>query len=525
MKILFVWPNKESFNYKHIGLPLLSAIASNLGWERRLFDTSEIDFGSESYLSSAVEARLLKPVNSEKYGITKKKIDLNSRFTSVLNEYNPDLLAVTVLSTEALIAAEISKIAKAEKPGLPIIWGGKHPTLNPEKVLGSSYVDFVCVGEGLEAFPEFLFAFLKGKNLYNIANIWANKDGRITKNKVRPLKKNLDDLPYLDWDIFEKRFFYKPFDGKVYIGGDHMLNWGCPYHCTYCINNFYHNIYNENYFMRRYSNRRIIEELKYLKNKYGIELFKFHDEDFLLRPLEGLKELARLYRQEINIPFAIETNPKSITTEKVKILKEMNCVSVGAAIETGDPVLRKNLLKRVDSEEDVVRAFGLLNEAGIRNSSFNMLGIPFETRETYERTIQLNRKANVHIPYLTYFYPLEGTELRRIAIDEGLFNPENEENDHVDLYKPSLHFDNLSEQELIQMRNVFILYVKLPQYYKTYIKRSERNDGVGIRLRKRLFEIFDKTVYSNNNWFIEDGFKDKYIEELKEILNNYKTNR
>ncbi len=103
----------------------------------------------------------------------------------------------------------------------------------------------------------------------------------------------MDDLPFIDWDVFDKRHFYKPFDGKVYIGGDYMLNWGCLNRCSYCINYFYHQLYQEQgYNIRRYSIIRIINELEYLKEKYKIEFFKFHDEDFLARPLSNLKELA-----------------------------------------------------------------------------------------------------------------------------------------------------------------------------------------------------------------------------------------
>ena len=305
MKLLFVWPNKDSFGFKPIGLSLLAAISRDLGWEVKLFDTTEIDFGFVDVTQSGETTKFCKPVDLLRYGLQKKKQDLGAGFTKVLEEFKPDCLAFSVLSDEVFIAAEISAIAKRASPWLPVIWGGKYPTLNPEKTLTAFDCDFVCVGEGLEAFRDFLAAFSTGKDLCNIPNIWAKKKDVIKQNKIRSLKKELDDLPFVDWEIFDKRQFYKPFEGKVYISGDHMLNWGCPYHCTYCINHFYHNIYDNKYFMRRYGNRRIIDELKYLKNKFCLEFIKFHDEDFLLRPEEGLRELSDMYSQEVNIPFFI----------------------------------------------------------------------------------------------------------------------------------------------------------------------------------------------------------------------------
>jgi len=519
MRVLFVWPNKDSFGFKPLGIAILSAIARNLKWEVKLFDTTEIDFGYVDNTESGQSAKIFKPIDLSQYNLLKKKIDLKTEFMKVLEEFKPDCLAFSVLSDEFIIAAEIAHIAKEINPDIPIIWGGKYPTLNPEKTLKESDIDFVCIGEGIDAFGDFLRALsYKSNALYSIQNIWAKRDGSIIKNNIRPLRKNLDELPYVDWAIFDKRQFYKSFDGKVYLSGDHMLNWGCPYHCTYCINHFYHQIYNNKYIMRRYSIRRIIDELRYLKERYRLEFIKFHDEDFLMRPTTSLQELSSAYKQEIDIPFVIETNPRSVTEEKVALLKDMNCVSASLAIETGDTILRKNLLNRVDTEEDIIRAFSLLKKAGIRTSSFNMLGIPFESRQTYKRTVTLNRKAEVQYPNIGFFYPFEGTVLRDISIKEGFFDSESKETIVYRHDRPNLKFNNLSESELIQMRNVFVLYVKLPSFYEIFIRRSECLDGLGTELRKKLLEIYDNTVFNNNGWYRDNGFKNRYVRELSEIL-------
>lgn len=517
MKVLFVWPNKDAFGFKPIGISLLSGIARQLGWDVRLFDTTEIDFGFVNVNLSGESAKIFKPIDFSRYGLQKCTFDLESKFSRFLKEYNPDCLAFSVLSDEHVIAARISEIAKKISPDIPIIWGGKYPTLNPEKTMKIYAVDFVCIGEGLDAFSTFLQALENNNNIHNIPNIWAKKKKDLVKNAIRPLRNNLDNLPYVDWEIFDKRQFFKPFDGNIFIGGDHMLNWGCPHHCTYCINHFYHEMYNNKYFMRRYGIKRIITELKSLKIQYNLEFFRFHDEDFLMRPLKNLQKLSAAYKKEVNLPFTIETNPKSVTSEKVKLLKEMNCASASLGIETGDKNLRK-MLKRKDTEEDIIRAFSLLKDAGIRTSAFYMLGIPFETRNTYTKTIELSKKANVQYPCPGFFYPFEGTKLREIAIKEGYFYPENNKKMIFERDKPALHFNDFSETELIEMRKVFVLYAKLPEQYKPYIRRSEKLDDVGKKIRRKLIEIYDKTVWKNNGFFIDDGQTEKNIEELNKLL-------
>ena len=520
MKILFVWPNLDQFGYKPLGISILSSIAKKLGHQCELFQTSEIDFGFADNTQVGEEYKIFKPVDFSPYNVNKKRIDLEEHFTEIYNKFKPDCLAFSILSYERIVAGELVEFARKLNKDVPIIWGGKFPTLNPEKTLKTYDIDYLCIGEGLEAFPELLTAIDEGRESNNLYNIWVRNNDKIIKNVVRPLKENLDNLPYFDWDIFDKRNFYKPFDGKIYVGGDHMLNWGCPNKCSYCINDSYHKLYKDTGFkIRRYSVKRIIKELQYLINKFKIEFFTFHDENFLVRPTENLRELSKEYKEKVNVPFVIMTNANSVNKKKVEFLKEMNCASVSIGIETGNTELRKNILNRIESKKNIVNAFKIFKEIGIRTSSFNMMALPYETRKTYMDTVRLNREAQVQYPNNVFLFPFEGTKIREIAIKGGFFDPEG--SDKEALYsqiKPALHFDNLTEGELIEMRKVFVFYVKLPEIYELFIKRSEKLDDIGKKLRRILNQIYEETVWKNDGWFKDDGNQQLYLTELNKIL-------
>lgn len=117
-----------------------------------------------------------------------------------------------------------------------------------------------------------------------------------------------------------------------------MIYWGCPNQCTYCINGSYRKLYGKNAgkFIRRYSIKRIIDELKYLSRKFNIQFYKFHDEDFAIKPIEFLRELADVYATEVGVKFTCMVNAANVTPEKVSLMKKMNCVSVTLGIETGN---------------------------------------------------------------------------------------------------------------------------------------------------------------------------------------------
>ncbi len=518
MKLLFIWPNKDSFGFKPISLSLLSAILKKKGHAVQAFDTTFIDFGFEGISETRSKIRIFKPVDFSGYDIRKKKVDFKKALTEKLNDFKPDLVGVSALSDEVPIGLMASKYVKEWKSDVPVIWGNKAATMDPQVFLEDEHIDYVCRGEGIEFIIDFVDRIEKGADLFALKNLAFRKsDGRAQTNPLRPFFQELDSLPYYDWSIFDSRQFLKPFDGKVTIGGDHMIQWGCPNLCSYCINHAYMELYKGvgGKYIRRYSIDRIIDELKYLVKKWELNFFKYHDEDFCLKPLSYFEALAESYREHVNVPFTCMANAKSVTGEKVSLLKKMNCVSVSIGIETGNETLRKQVLRRRETKEEIIRAIRLLNEAGIRTSAFNMLGIPGETRDTIMETIQLNRESEVRYPNTVFFYPLVGTDLWKKAIDEYNFGSEKQA--VFDDKEPSLRFENITKDELIALRERFNLYVKMPEKFHKYIQRSEKNDDIGKRLTEQLFIIYEEIVFQNDGVWKSKEEDDVILEQLEKI--------
>ena len=115
---------------------------------------------------------------------------------------------------------------------------------------------------------------------------------------------------------------------------------------------------------------------------------------------------------------------------------------------------------------------------------------------------------------------MEGTELRKIAIDNG-FYADNEKATFDDK-RPSLKLPNISEEELIILRERFALYVKMPTSYYKYIKRSEVSDETGKKLIKELNSIYDKCVFQNNGMWNDSGNSAEHFNRLKKIYTDQK---
>src|SRR3989339_883566 len=73
-----------------------------------------------------------------------------------------DLIGINAFASTSERAKKIIKFLKSKIP-IPIIYGGVHPTLFPEKCI--EFADMVCVGEGEEAIIELVNALEKGKSI------------------------------------------------------------------------------------------------------------------------------------------------------------------------------------------------------------------------------------------------------------------------------------------------------------------------------------------------------------------------
>ena len=99
-------------------------------------------------------------------------------------------------------SVEIAQKLKARNPDLMIIVGGVHATTVPHVVMEFECFDYLCMGEGDVAFLELLDALDKNADTTAIGNIHARlPSGEVAKNAVRPLLKDLDDLPFFDKSI------------------------------------------------------------------------------------------------------------------------------------------------------------------------------------------------------------------------------------------------------------------------------------------------------------------------------------
>ncbi|MFO8009234.1 MAG: radical SAM protein [Dehalococcoidia bacterium] len=391
--------------------------------------------------------------------------------TGAALDNEPDVIAFSLNSYEANWMNKVGKELRQRFNGT-IICGGPHPTSFPEQTIQEEYLDAICVGEGEEALPEFLAALENDENTTGVANFLVKKDGQIFINDVRPLIEDLDLLPFWDRDIYEKYPAFRVSHGGALYHYSIMASRGCLYDCSFCLNSTYKKLYRDKgTFFRRRSVYSVIEELKELKGR-NVKQVDFLDETFTLPPRSWLDDFLRRYRDEIAIPFKMQTTANLLNDDLMAKLKEANCHTISMGIESGNEHYRKHVLRKHVSDSEILTAAALARKYGINFQCFNMAGCPGETLEMVFQTYDLNRKIKPDLVRCTFFHPIPGTELYNHSVSCGLID----EPSYIDslghkwpFFNPTIKMDNMRRISNLQKLMGPCITLRFPRWLTIFL--------------------------------------------------------
>ena len=532
--------NRLVSGVQSIGLSSIAAILRKNGHQFTLFDIAVYTPVLVKNINKQKDVlQFDAPLNFKKISNpdrmpSKRPLDLMlDDLNREIEKTSPNVIGFSFFSDDWPFALFLIKKVKSRFPDIPVICGGVHATVAPDTIIKHPEVLGVCYAEGEFAVLKLLDGLDHGQIDFNIRNMWFNKDGKIIKNDFDSKISFDDSWPFLDWSDCSDVHFIYPFEGKLYRRGSYFLSRGCPFSCNYCINNFFTGVSKTN--IRSKKVDFAIKELKFLKNKHDLEFIRFWDETFLAMPINYLRDLATKYKEEIRLPFTIETTGNTISEAKAKLLKEMGCLSVSIGVETSYDNLRRGLLGKPVSNSQFDNAFEILKKYGIRSVANFMNMLPEQPEDDLYKSLLACQKWGVDTTSPRNFYPYIGTPLRDYIEEKKMLNTEllkklENENRIQSLENLSevlmtfedtvLLFPEKRKKESTLIMNNFVLLAEIPQWMHSEViellKKEREDDKKAITVLQTLRSMVYKKRFTG-----EMGeFKTDSKENIVSVSNN-----
>ncbi len=330
---------------------------------------------------------------------------------------------------------------------VPIVWGGVHATIRPDECM--EHADIVCVGDGEQAMVELADLLEQGRPYHGVANLHVREGGRVIQNPLRPLELDIDRFPLPDYSLEDHyvligdaivpmtpaRMEEMLRRGTVaemlgLTGYQTMTSRGCPFACTYCVNDMLNRLYGGKGKLRWRSVDNLMEELRWVKRHMPyIGYIWFSDDEFFARKNEELARFAVEYKQEIGLPFSCLISPMSVTRDKMAMMIDAGLIYVQMGVESGSARMQRVFNRQMMTNDRMMQAIRIVNsfKDRLKPPSYDfLLDVPGERDDDIVASLRFI--ADIPKPYRLQPFeliPYPGTKLYEVAKQDGRLHDEH----------------------------------------------------------------------------------------------------
>ncbi len=408
-----------------------------------------------------------------------------------LKRDQPDIIALSGMVTTYYFLEPLCAEIKKAFPDIPILAGGSVGSSIISIIEKHTGIDYVIEGEGEDAVVEFLEALESGKADYsNISGLYFRRDGKFCYTRPRNYEGTsigaLDKIPYPSYEDINMEFYIlnitKIFgsilpDLPEYKDRKFRLfplvpTRGCPYSCSFCYRLIKQH--------RTHSVDYLIDQIKFLKEKYKINGFPLFDE-LIMADTKWLKSFCdRVVEEKLNVIFfSGGCKPNLVNKDLLIAMKRANFVKLGYGVESGSQRILDMMHKKTTVEQNF-RAIMDTYDVGIFSQSNFVFGHPGENIDTIRETARFiartNRTKESYQIFFLAVYP--GTDVYNYALSKGIIKDEREH-----LLKVTGQSDYLVNLSEFKTRNdlIFNVWMHLNLY-----------DGITLLKKGRVLTAFNR---------------------------------
>ncbi|MBI4469109.1 MAG: hopanoid biosynthesis associated radical SAM protein HpnJ [Acidobacteria bacterium] len=390
-----------------------------------------------------------------------------------------DFVAIFTSTAGFQSDVQLAEAMKAQAPSTRIGFVGPPVSVEPEKSLRASRaIDFVVRKE----FDYQIKDYAEGKCLSEIPGVSYWKDGEVVHNPELPLQTQLSKFPWvtpiykrdLDFRRYNVPFLLNPFI-SFYTAR------GCPALCTFCLwpQTF------DGHPWRTRDAADVADEVRYTLETFpGLREIFFDDDTFTIRK-DRVLELCEKFKP-LKFTWSC-TSRVHVDLETLKAMKAAGCRLFIVGFESGDAQVLKNIKKGATVEQ--ARTFVKnCKKAGIVIHGDFIIGLPGETPESIERTVQFAEELDCETIQVSIAHAYPGTEFFDYLKRNDYFTNDSmtDEQGHQ---LPNFEYPGLSRGELVQaVEHFYDRYYFRPRVVFRIVRKAFFNGAERRRLYREARE-------------------------------------
>lgn len=350
----------------------------------------------------------------------------NTEIDNCMIEFRPDIVGLSMNYDNAYNSLEkISRMIKKFDNKIIVVLGGSAASFSYEEIINEQkYIDSICYGEGEIPFLKLIDSENKSEFLQNNISWVTKKSVSENRKPNKTFVSNLDDVIDIDYELlgdninrYKMMEAFSPFIDNNKNKKQFFLvtSRGCPYRCIFCSTSS--GLYDNK--IRYASVDRIINHIRYLVDKYNMNVLTIYDDQLLMNKERAKEIFRRLSEFNLRIECPNGLSVAFIDDELSYLMRKAGMDTVVLAIEHGsEKMLRKVIhkplnLKMIKPTVDILRKHDFFIDA------FFVIGIPGETEEDRELTMKFIRDMEFDWCSFNLATPLRGSQLYNICIKNG----------------------------------------------------------------------------------------------------------
>jgi len=333
----------------------------------------------------------------------------NADIKRQLSILRPDVAGISQWTHNRRAALDLASLVRRGNPGCMVVMGGAHATFEYARLLrDGSPVDCVVLGEGEQTLLEIVRHRDEGTSWRDVRGIAYLSDSEIVRTPARAPLKNLDDLP------MTAGFLEQSIGVDIPLQSEFILTArGCPSACHFCSS--------PEFWQRKVRFRspaRIVEEMAFIRDRYGMIYFSLRDDTFTADRARTIEFCRLLIERCTGILWNCQSRVNALDEELLVWMKRAGCECIQLGVESGSPRIL-SLLGKTITPAQVERAAGMIRQVGINLSIYLISDIPGETEDDTRATIELIKRIRPDDGYVSPLAYFPGTRMFEEAVVAG----------------------------------------------------------------------------------------------------------